>query len=391
MAISIDLRAKVIDPEQKVWIVFPGTGRRFLTQFMRQNIMFLDMPGTQFTAENGLLPMSAYRRKSVKDIVRSNITLSHELSIKIIEDKIGYATQEIDRDLSNYVYRPEELGNKYNTMVGSAAKFFVGMKKGDLVLIPGKGGAFSNVHIAEVSTDFDPEDKTYLPKYRREPIQLRKIRVSPQTATRRDFSDSVYKKLSRPPAVQWITQEEDLKSVYDVAYENYVYGDSSRALIYAKDYDGKDPTAINDFNDVTKFLIAAYNCYLQGNTEALRNATDIQAFSNTYFDRDLVNNYTLDFHSPGQFGLYPSRREIAAFLTSITALSLASGLSGCMGEKVSITNSLEKDPEYSECVENAVDFLIENISSECASQTDKKTNNAKADIGISTPAQVTNE
>lgn len=391
MEISIDLRAKVIDSEQKIWIVFPGTGRRFLTQFMRQNIMFLDLPGTQFTAENALLPMSAYRRKSVKDIVRSNITFSHVLSRAIIEDEIGYATQTIDRELGNYVYRPEELGNKYNVMVGSAAKFFIGMKKGDLVLIPGKGGAFSNVHIAEISSDFDPADRTFLPKYRREPIQLRRIRVLPQTATRRDFSDSVYKKLSRPPAVQWITLEDDLKSVYDIAYGNYVFGDSSRALIYANDYDGKDPTAINDFNDVTKFLIAAYNCYLQGNADALRNATDIQAFSNDYFDRDLVNNYTLDFHSPGQFGLYPSRREIAAFLTGITALSLATGLSGCIGQKVSITNSLEKDPEYSECVEDAVDFLVENISRECAIQTDQKTNSAKADIGISTPAQVTNE
>lgn len=42
--IKIDLSARTITPEQRVWRLFPGSGYQFLDDFKQQNVGFLDFP-----------------------------------------------------------------------------------------------------------------------------------------------------------------------------------------------------------------------------------------------------------------------------------------------------------------------------------------------------------
>jgi hypothetical protein len=47
--VTLDIATKIVAPEQGIWSVFPGVGRRFLGQFIERNVIFLDTPGINLT------------------------------------------------------------------------------------------------------------------------------------------------------------------------------------------------------------------------------------------------------------------------------------------------------------------------------------------------------
>ena len=43
--LTIDIRTKVIPHGARIWALFPGLGRRYLSTFLEQSVVFLDLPG----------------------------------------------------------------------------------------------------------------------------------------------------------------------------------------------------------------------------------------------------------------------------------------------------------------------------------------------------------
>ncbi|HEY1095609.1 MAG TPA: hypothetical protein VGF14_00035, partial [Alphaproteobacteria bacterium] len=41
---TIDVATKIITPEQKIWLIYPGKRRKYYDIFSKQNMVFLDMP-----------------------------------------------------------------------------------------------------------------------------------------------------------------------------------------------------------------------------------------------------------------------------------------------------------------------------------------------------------
>lgn len=42
--VTLDLAMKIVQPSQNIWAIFPGLGRRYFTDFLSENVIFLDTP-----------------------------------------------------------------------------------------------------------------------------------------------------------------------------------------------------------------------------------------------------------------------------------------------------------------------------------------------------------
>lgn len=389
MAVVVELNTKVIDKNQNIWVIFPGRGRKYFNRFYDEKKIFLDLPGTLFDERVNEISMSQYRKQEVKDYVRKNVVRSLKIQewTRETETEI-FPTNAPSKNLDDFPTRFPEEPKNFGSIVSTAGKFFIGMKHGDLVLVPGKGGAFSSVHFGELRGGFSPTNSVRLPKFREERAQARNVNWLGVDASRVDFSRDVYGYLTRPPAIHQISDPKAKLEVYGTAYKNYIVGDKSRALVFAKEYDGKDPTAVNPVNDAVKFLVAVYNCHAQQNAHELQKITDIKAFSEKYYNPDLLDNYTLDFHSPGQYGIYPREAALSLFLSTTMALSSGIGLSSCHGETIKLENNMSDQIKGAEEYEPHINELIQTLSPEAKQQVDELSNEAKAQIGLTTPLVV---
>jgi hypothetical protein len=47
--VTLDIATKIVSPDQQIWAVFPGLGRRFFGRFQDEGVIFLEMPGIHLT------------------------------------------------------------------------------------------------------------------------------------------------------------------------------------------------------------------------------------------------------------------------------------------------------------------------------------------------------
>jgi hypothetical protein len=49
MPVVFDIAAKLVSPDQQIWTIFPGLGRRYFGRFHDEGVIFLEMPGINLT------------------------------------------------------------------------------------------------------------------------------------------------------------------------------------------------------------------------------------------------------------------------------------------------------------------------------------------------------
>jgi hypothetical protein len=47
--VTLDIATKLVPPDQHIWAMFPGLGRRFFGRFRDEGLIFLEMPGINLT------------------------------------------------------------------------------------------------------------------------------------------------------------------------------------------------------------------------------------------------------------------------------------------------------------------------------------------------------
>ena len=299
--VTFDIATKVVPPGQKIWAIFPGTGRKFYGTFLKEQSIFLDTPVLNLTD-----PIFADDK-----LLRRHVAMSHAWSAYYYERQEARPS----RIVTDY---PVKKGASFNAAVANVRHVYRDMAVGDLVMV----GAFSQydpVLIGEITHPFNPEDFTHYETYPRERIPIRRVQWLRTDFERRGLSQALSKLLSNRRAVIQI-QRSLYEEVYQIAYGDYVVGEHSRYIYEGKEYKNIGLAILPGINLIS-YCIAAFNACEEEELEKFSELSIDQAIAN-YFEQDILYSFEVDFRSPGEYVLHAKRAALpllVAVLVSATS------------------------------------------------------------------------
>jgi hypothetical protein len=299
----VDLRitsnVKVIPDDAKVWVAHAGVGKVFFKLFQERSVIFLDLPFLEITPEDFL---------STVDL-RQKIQMSEEIKGFLLRG--GDFLKSENPPATDFKAYDELLADRgLNAQVGNVRAMYNLMKPGDLVLIPPKGGQYGEVLFGEiVNNDIQEIAIRDIPGYS---VKARKVRWLTRSLQKREMSSGLSRRLENRHAVIEIASEDLIKEVYSLAYQNVVTKDFSKMEIVSPKYKSKDGRHIIKATEFISFLVSIFPNIVNENN--IDPSLDVRQILAIYYNTDLIDEFQIEFSSPGLFRIFSKNRALILFL-----------------------------------------------------------------------------
>lgn len=204
-----------------------------------------------------------------------------------------------------------------------------------------------------------------------------------------DFSQKLVEKLINRKAVISIEQYPYGVELYRHIYGSYSIGDSSKVDLYGKNYSGNDIMATDSSIKLVAYLASAYAAMEMGEEQALKDMK-IDDVISRYYTSDLVENFSLNFNSPGKFELFVKSVSLAFFINiSVCSLTYAGTVNP---NDLNVINSAAGENASDGELDEACDkyrTLLNSISDNICDEVADLADTAKQKVGLQTSAKVT--
>lgn len=322
MSVILDSALRVIEEDHQIFVVHPGDGKRFYQDFQHHKAVFLDIPGAALTSTPNI----------ENEETRKRLRMARALGGW---HKAGRPTGKMpSRDLNSYAVSVE--GREAPRFMQEIKTLYVDAKPGDLIVIPGPGYN-SAVILAELIEPFDPEFRVDSVRYATDLIPARRVRFLQTKHAKYEFGRRAIKLMQNRQAIIRVNDDDDRHEFYEHAYGDYVWGDVSGNYMEITEevVDQKDLT---DVLFMTNYFGAMYVAMKAGELEKFVALPWHRAI-NTYYNRELFGDISIEVHSPGFFGRPMRNAAIAGFISAMTALA-AAGVSANDVAAIEIANSV---------------------------------------------------
>jgi len=366
--IEIDLRTKIVQQHEQVYVLFPGEEHSLYNNIVRRSAVYLDLPAFQIGGAKAAVDVSQMtERLALSDRVRN----WHKNGRP--EDKVP------SRDLNDY--RRASDTNRRGLLGGALERLYFQMKPGDLVVVPGPG-IWTDVYIGEVlgePTVIRDEDN-----YPSEEIPARRVRWLTHKP-KRAFSEDLVRRLGTPNYL--IQLDRSLRDeIFASAYDNYIYNGK---------YVSKFTTSEHSFSTLDDFNIQAFVNFIsgvlaaaEGDAPAGMQFTLDDALEILHANPDLIPSLTVNINSPGALTVFKDT-ILPIVLAAFMALATSAHADAGPGH-VKFVNSLA--PATDLCavqVDAAVKDAFTMMNYDSWKKACYRIQDAKKQTGISTSVTVT--
>lgn len=344
----VRLSDRVIPTNHNVWVIHPGPRYRFLSDFLENSRVYLDLPGFQ--------PPEDWEKA---DDVTIKAQLRRAVRFASYYRSPAPRGGEPSREIEDYRVK----GNRPFRLYSTARRFFDEIPKGDLVLMPSHG-YFDSIRFGEFSEPPNLTRTASIPGYGRGmSVQSRSVEWLAEVDRKVDLDpDLVYLLQHKPQAL--IVLPSNLKSgVYDVAYRNYVIADASTSSMYV----GVDSASVllDDIGDITmlcRYAIAAFLAAESGQAEQFGGLRYHDAILE-FYDRTVLTDTDIEIHSPGRFLIRSSVERLAFVATAFLAIGLASCESGHTEkpDMVITESTVEHQRHYDEETQRTMRVIMDSL------------------------------
>ncbi|MBP2534095.1 hypothetical protein [Agrobacterium tumefaciens] len=320
MPVIVDPEIRILPDNHKIFVLHPGSGKRFYADFRDSESVFLDLPGVKFDAApttdtpelRNLLRMSRaianWRRNGEKGEPPSRDPSKHTVANPAVQTpKLAHAIFDLYHEA----------------------------KPGDLVIIPGKGYN-STVYIGEFVGEFDPEHRVSSIRYPAELIPARKVRWLPAALAKGQFNRRLIRLMQNRQAIIQINGDAEHREIYNIAYGDYIWKESSGSLIRVTE----EEIDLNDLNkavDLTNYFAAQYLALKKGELSKFLEL-DFHNAIEAYYDKNYFGGVSVEIHSPGYFNRRMKDALLAGYVSAMLALS-ASGVTPQEAKDAQVVNS----------------------------------------------------
>lgn len=320
MAVVIDPEIRILPDDHRIFILHPGDGKRFYADFFETNSVFLDIPGITLPAAIDIDDEDFRNRLRMA----KRISLWHRGSKK---------DDEPSRDASTYqVKNPAVQAPRF---VHEIHDLYAEARPGDLIVIPGKGYN-STVYIGEFEGEFDPNYRVVSRRYPDEQIPARKVKWLDVTMAKGQFSRRLIRLMQNRQAIIQVSKDEDKRDVYEFAYGEYIWKETSGSLIRVTE-DVIDVKDLTEAFDLTNYFASQYISLRKGELDKFLQLSFHEAIEK-YYDKKYFGGVSVEIHSPGYFGRPMKDVMLAGYVSAMLAISGA-GVSAQEAITVTVENS----------------------------------------------------
>lgn len=326
MAVIIDPNIRILPVDHKVFVLHPGSSKKFYMDFVETSSVFLDLPGITFDTTPS---------KDAPEL-RQRIRMARQISAWVRTDRDPL--KKPSRNLSDYIVaNPSANAPK---IVHEIVQLYSEAKAGDLVIVPGKGYN-STVYIGEFANDFDPEFTVSTIRYGAEKIPARKVNWFPVNLAKHQFDRSLIKLMQNRQAIIKISGDRDCRKIYSIVYGDYIWKESSGNFIRVTE----DEIDLNDLNkavDLTNYFAAQYIALKNKQLEKFFELGFSEAIDR-YYDKSYFGGVSVEVHSPGFFSRKMKDVRLAGYVSAMLALSV-SGVTAQEAINIEVQNSANSSP-----------------------------------------------
>jgi hypothetical protein len=304
MSLILDPALRVIEPDHQIFVLHPGDGKKFYSEFLATATVFLDIPGITFEKVPNI------NEEATRRLLRMSRAIGGW-------HKSGRpATKTPDRKPDTYAVQIE--GRDAPRFMLEVKTLYVDAKPGDLIVIPGPGYN-SAVILAELIEPFDPSVLVDIPRYGTDRVPARKVRFLETGHAKYQFGRRAIQLMQNRQAIIRVSEDTDRHEFYEHAYGDYSRGDVSGSYMEITEnvVDQKD---LADVLFLTNLYGAMYGALQAGELEKFFDLPLHKAI-NTYYNRELFGDISIEVHSPGFFGRPMRNSALAGFVGAMTLLA----------------------------------------------------------------------
>lgn len=328
MSIIIDPRVRVLEDNHQVFVLHPGENKRFYHDFIRTSSVFLDFPGLKFD-----------RIPNINDeIDRAKIRQSQ--AIKGWYKKGKPADEKPNENISHFL--ASTTGRSASKTASTVGQLYAEAKKGDLVVIPGRGYDTS-VILGEFADDFDPSFLVEVSRYDSHLVPARRVKALPINKLKYEFNTRLVRLMQNRQAIIKITDTNDRKDIYFQAYKTFAWKESSGSSISVT----SQVVDLHDLNQamaLTNYFGAMHVAQESGNLEDFCRL-EFHAAIEKYYNRELFGNVNIEISSPGFFNRPLRDKAMAGFISGMLVLA-STGVTAQDAQNVMIENSANPAQSY---------------------------------------------
>ncbi len=321
MTIIVDPAIRILPEDHRVFILHPGSAKKFYYDFQETQSVFLDLPGISFDAEP----------KADSPELRSRLRMARRIASW--RNNGSKEDMKPSRDITDYkVKNPSANPPK---LVHTVIDVYSEARPGDLIVVPGKGYN-STVYIGEFKGGFDPGFQVESARYPSEKIPARKVTWLPAAQAKSQFSRRFVRLMQNRQAIIQVNLEADRREIYSVAYGDYVWKESSGNLLRVT----KEEIDLHDLNkavELTNYFASQYLALKQGKLEHFLSLSFNDAIEK-YYDKSYFGGVSVEVHSPGFFSRKMKDAMLAGYVSAMLALSGA-GLHAQAATNIRVVNS----------------------------------------------------
>lgn len=328
MTIIIDPEMRILPDDHKIFILHPGSSKRFYADFQGTDSVFLDLPGVTFADKP---ETDTPELRSLLRMGRRIATWRNTGAKK--EDEPSRSPE--DYSVKNPSPNPPKFLHAVVDLYGEA-------KAGDLIIVPGPGYN-STVYIGEFKGEFDNKHKVESIRYVGEKIPARRVTWLPVAMAKRQFNSRLIKLMQNRQAIIQVHNEHDRREIYNLAYGDYVWKESSGNLIRVT----KEEIDLHDLNkavDLTNYFASQYIALKKGELKQFLDL-EFNAAIEKYYDKTYFGNVSVEVHSPGFFARKMKSAMLAGYVSAMLALSGA-GVTAQEATETKVINSANTEISF---------------------------------------------
>ena len=332
MNIRIDLNAKILPDDHRVYIIFPGRGYTYFDFMFEKHIAFLELPNVPIEL------LDPTRKNSIGDIARLNAAIVDSILLRRWKhnDQGGSAEDYLKVHRANASRMTKTIDSYRRTLVN----FYYKIPDGSLFLLPAPTIS-GRVLIGEFLAGESSFEVVALPDSPTLNVFVRRVRWL-NDVERYKLNGDLLRRLSSPNPVRMLEQSY-VKFVYDIAYGQYKYNDE-----YVSRIDTESITF--DMSDNLTFNLCLYHLAKIFTESGAGHRIDQLPAASLDEILKLANiiEQRININSPGSIVL--AGKTMLPFL--VIAFFAASSVSAQPGGKptsVTVSNSMQDDQIARQC------------------------------------------
>ncbi|MGL3106585.1 hypothetical protein [Bradyrhizobium sp. BR 1432] len=345
VAITLDLKFRVVPADRQVFIAFPGKGYGLYSTFHKLDRIFPQLPGLELFAGR---PFSE-QPEILARIARARRLRNWHRS-KRQSDPPSRRLSEYDRvDAGLYTHK------------GVLAGFFERAKKGDLVVVP-PGELVGHVLIGELQDAPEKFENIEIPElFDRDEVPTRKVKWLASTP-KADLSLGMLRRFPKPNAFTTLDREF-YQEIFSLAYGSYSLEDLyvSRFDVTEADFSTIDDYRIQQLFNAVAAMSQQHNLGTSGAREAVHDADGWDGIIDLLTDHSYIPDLSVNINSPGSLTLSCQRTVplVVAALIALSSLGAMASWTAAQAETITIKNSAA--PAGDSCTADVAQETLEQL------------------------------